>query len=120
MAAALRQDRDSAKSNFVSAQSKYEMFVFATEVQHQYIMKNQSSEMEVPVQILVKKIRENGDLRNDRSNYLNETERDLFLSYLGDLFGLRMATESEYKNWKNNTSSSPTLAPGCNFFVIRK
>eukprot|EP00985_Skeletonema_marinoi_P019529 scaffold11238_cov150-Skeletonema_marinoi.AAC.3 len=120
MAAALRQDRDSAKSNFVSAQSKYEMFVFATEVQHQYIMKNQISEKEVPVQILVNKIRENGDFGKDRCDYLNETEDDLFMSYLGDLFGLRMATESECKNWKNSTSPHPCLYKGFNFFVMRK
>jgi len=94
------------------------MFVFATEVQHQYIMKNLSSKK--AVRILVDKIRENGDLK-DRNIYLNETEHNFILSYLDDLFGLMMATESEYKNRKNrNTSSSPCLESGRHFFVTRK
>lgn len=105
-AESLRKDHDSTKRDFVSAKSKYDMFVFANGVHHYYVSNVVSSEERVAVEVDI--IRASlDDVDSRKSNYLSDEERKLFLNYLDEYFGLRMTTEKE-AGFRNN----PNLKPG--------
>ncbi len=96
------------------AVGKHEMFLFAFEVHHQYVLnfKKGSSPYE-HVRIAGNEMRK--ALSQDRCGYnLTQDERELFLKYLDAYFGLRMA--------KINDGMSVDSVPSFHyeFFVIKK
>ncbi len=120
----LRQERDNAERYLKKAQSNYEMYYFAAEVNHQYIMnKERSKAKEIVVKIFVDKIRASAIeyIGKDRSSSLSQTEKDVFLSLLDEYFHLRMATSKECKKagFPINYCIPSLDNSGC-FFVTRK
>jgi hypothetical protein len=99
-----------------TGKSKYDMFCLALETYHQYVFSNGKSAQKY-VTINFKKMNET--LVKDRR--LSKEEGNMFLSYLGVYFGLRMTTSTDGIASHVPTDLAPTqYVPSPPFRVIKK
>jgi hypothetical protein len=105
----LRRDVDIAKSNLDDMKRKYDMFLFAVEVNHQYTIKKKSFDDQESVQIKVAELNVSSiSTGRSSSGSLSGAENKLLLRYLDEYFGL------------NSGKVIPSLNANGWFFVTRK